>query len=299
LFKWFSNLLSPVFGFADKFRSANDREKAAINQAETAQVMDGYSSARSYKTTSFLGALVRPYIALTTFTNYIYVRHLQYQTTGIIEFNEYDYSVLGAIITFYFGGRIYEKTLPIRIQKKQIKALVKESKKGSGKLKVSVSDIKDLARPELADITAAVMLTESAGNPFATRFEKHVYKKRKNRLESSSWGLFQIMGYNLQNLGLELSEDSLVQFLNNIPLQVEYFNRYYDRELKGKYTSPEELYALYNGGIRAHEKLKATGSAGAQVDRHIVNFMKHFNSVSSLFGIVFFLAIGGLYLANR
>jgi len=53
------------------------------------------------------------------------------------------------------------------------------------------------------EMIAAIMAVETGGVP-AFRFESHVYQRmggepRERRIKSTSWGLFQVMGFNIQD----------------------------------------------------------------------------------------------------
>jgi soluble lytic murein transglycosylase-like protein len=109
-----------------------------------------------------------------------------------------------------------------------------------------------------ADLLAAVIQVESAGNRFAIRFEpqfKYIFETRKNAAENfitevtetmlqmSSWGLTQIMGARARELGLK---GPLFQMLEP-KVNLEYCSKIL-KSLAKKFTNADDIVAAYNAG---------------------------------------------------
>lgn len=121
------------------------------------------------------------------------------------------------------------------------------------------------------DLAAAQADQESDFDSTATRFEQGVYDKlvKTNtptgaRILSTSWGLFQIMGYNLDSMGYPiLNQTWREDYLNNIPLQVQSFLQF-SRPLWAENKANLNNYlAEYNGGQGAINSLPKLGYYGA------------------------------------
>lgn len=120
------------------------------------------------------------------------------------------------------------------------------------------------------DLAAAQADQESDFDSTATRFEQGVYDKlvKTNtpadaRILSTSWGIFQIMGYNLKNMGYPvLNQEWRESYLNDIPLQVQSYIKF-SKPLFAKYGSLNPFLADYNGGPGAVDALKTRGYYGA------------------------------------
>ncbi len=68
--------------------------------------------------TGLLRGIFRPVIGFTTLGSFVWARFLAtYWGFDRITFDNYDYYVIGLIVTFYFGGRTMEKikgTVPVQ-----------------------------------------------------------------------------------------------------------------------------------------------------------------------------------------
>ncbi|WP_456400120.1 N-acetylmuramidase domain-containing protein [Persephonella sp.] len=135
---------------------------------------------------------------------------------------------------------------------------------------------------ELKDI---IKLIESSNNPQAVRFEPHFYERLKSRtndtavlkireihkctyytalmIASTSWGLFQIMGYNLYFYNL--IDTTVFDFLFNEELQEQAFKKFIEKrrinftieELKSDPEKVRRFARYYNGDeIRYARKIE-------------------------------------------
>jgi len=120
----------------------------------------------------------------------------------------------------------------------------------------------------LQDLVSAV---ESSNNPKIWRFEpnykpsqsglsniKKYYKGLSNAtyniVLASSWGLYQIMGDNLYNMGLQVS---IMDYLDDVNLQGEYYKKYVTSrnidyslaEIISNPASRDNFSLRYNGSI--------------------------------------------------
>lgn len=114
------------------------------------------------------------------------------------------------------------------------------------------------------EIIAAIVMTESGGNPMAVRYEpnwkyfyySHTYASElkityttEEMLQASSYGLMQIMGSVARELGFK---DHLGK-LFDVELNLEYGCRKVFELLK-KYDELDKVIASYNAGSPRYEK---------------------------------------------
>lgn len=122
------------------------------------------------------------------------------------------------------------------------------------------------------DSTQAVAQAEveSDFDNFATRYEPSVYndlvkqgiETAKAKLLATSYGLFQIMGYNLKKMGIDVSLPGRAgQYLSS---PTEQINSYvtYSLGLKKQFPSVNNFLAAYNGGSGSVAKLIPLGYYG-------------------------------------
>jgi len=112
---------------------------------------------------------------------------------------------------------------------------------------------------DFGQLTKAVMRIESAGKTSAKRFEPHVYARQKKQFpnidepelvfRSSSHGAFQIMGYNLRNMGYT---GTPARFYGDFPLQLQYFKKFVQQNITSKIPlnrlDLDSFGAIYNAG---------------------------------------------------
>lgn len=132
---------------------------------------------------------------------------------------------------------------------------------------------------QLKDI---IKLIESSNNPQAVRFEPHFYEKLKSKtndtavlkirkihkctyytalmIASTSWGLFQIMGYNLYFYNL--IDTTVFDFLNNEELQEKAFQEFIEKrkinftveDLKSDPEKIRKFAKYYNGDTEGYSR---------------------------------------------
>lgn len=103
-----------------------------------------------------------------------------------------------------------------------------------------------------------IIVTESAYDQWAVRYEKHVkvcddvalFARRNGisrssemQLERFSWGLAQIMGTTARWLGYHGPLTALCLPENNLPLMIKYIEK-----LQRRYRKREEIISAYNAG---------------------------------------------------
>lgn len=120
-------------------------------------------------------------------------------------------------------------------------------------------------------LTLAQAIAESNLDTAARRFEKAVYDRfiqqgispGKAQLKATSWGLFQIMGYNLENMGYPVTNlEWLNNYLNDPALQVESFLKFSWQLLNDHKGDIRKYLAAYNGGQGAVNAEKSNGFFG-------------------------------------
>ena len=121
-------------------------------------------------------------------------------------------------------------------------------------------EIEDVAQDQNvpANIIAAIVQTESSGNPQSVRFEPHykyLFKTRENAqdnriteatetvMQMTSFGLTQIMGAVARELGLKGSIFQLLEPKTNLTYCALLLKR-----LAKKYSQKDDLIAAYNAG---------------------------------------------------
>jgi len=120
-------------------------------------------------------------------------------------------------------------------------------------------------------LAVAQIEAESNGNQFATRFEPKVYDSFIKqgispdlaRLKATSYGSFQIMGYNLESLGYSLSK--IQDYLNSESQQLESFVKFAVPlwSASSSQMEPTNYYlARYNGGTGATSMRNTNGFYG-------------------------------------
>lgn len=109
------------------------------------------------------------------------------------------------------------------------------SKKHYEKLNIPDKSLQGVAAALEVDLPAikAIISVESSGKFYATRFEQHIYNKAINgrygvgdpRKLSTSYGAFQIMGFNYKLAGFS-SVEEMVSRMNDPQAQIEAFANY-------------------------------------------------------------------------
>jgi soluble lytic murein transglycosylase-like protein len=110
------------------------------------------------------------------------------------------------------------------------------------------------------NLIGAIIMCESAGNPWACRFEPHVYRRgtyinlkakrpatcsadTEKVFQSTSFGLMQIMGFNLRDMGFE----GWLPEVCTPEINIEYGCRFVARLLK-RWPRIEDTVSAYNQG---------------------------------------------------
>lgn len=114
-----------------------------------------------------------------------------------------------------------------------------------------------------AYLLGAVVQVESAGNPWAVRFEptfRHTFDLMKlsdllgcsystmEMMQKTSWGLMQVMGSVAYELGLGREESKWPTSLLNPHIGMEFGCRHLKAKINKYGAAPEIVYAAYNGG---------------------------------------------------
>lgn len=113
------------------------------------------------------------------------------------------------------------------------------------------AEIYDLPAPYLK---ALIVLESSGKKPANSRFEKRVYSKLKSKYKnllsdaaiknlSTSWGPFQLMGYQVNKLGIKIND---IRGENSVKWGIKWINDTYGNYLReGKY---EKAFRIHNTG---------------------------------------------------
>lgn len=127
--------------------------------------------------------------------------------------------------------------------------------------------IANRVNPDLAIAQARV---ESELENISTRFEQWVYDDYiatgtapdKAKALSTSYGLFQIMGYNLKEMGTDVTKPEVANtYLISPTLQVNSYVTF-SQQVRKEFSPVNDFLAAYNGGKKAVMALKTSGFYG-------------------------------------
>jgi len=126
-----------------------------------------------------------------------------------------------------------------------------------------------------AKIIFGQLTQESANNKIATRqepvwiekFKKQGFSERDSIILGTSWGLYQIMGYNIKALGYDVLNDKwLNSFLDSETLQTEVYKKFSLPVWKNVSGNVNHFLASYNGGSGAIQTFNKEGYYGQAED---------------------------------
>lgn len=309
---WFTK--DGIFSIVNKILPTTKKEKAEIKAAAVEQkeawlfqhndqVYKSIESARNFPVIDFFNASIRPLITLLIISQYVYGKFILLQA-GIYEMSEYDFWILSTVIVFWFGGRIWQKAQSYKFkidpmfkskhitEKKEVDSMTIHVDK-----LISLQPLNQFGPLNAKEITGTTALTEAADldrkgfvNLYARRYEKHQHKDGRSEAEATSWGAFQIMGYNLvklgilQDLGGERLEQVIPRYLSSPDIQIKYFNKYVAEIMGDQYKTKEQFYSLYNSG--------SIKPASDTVRDNVARFNRNFEYITtSILPLLTFIAI--------